>query len=69
MANIGLTSLLIRDHPVPLTSALEVAERELMGEFASCWPLTKVLDIGGSERCPRYTNVEPPVSGECIVLP
>ena len=51
----GITSLLINNRPVLLTSVLEVAEKELMGDFASSWPLTKVLDIGGSERRPNYT--------------
>ena len=27
-----------------------------MGGFANSWPLTKVLDIGGTKRCPKYTN-------------
>ncbi len=52
----GVTSLLIHDRPVLLTSALAVAEDELLGGFANSWPLTKVLDIGGTERCPKYTD-------------
>lgn len=48
--------MLLSNGPVLLTSALEVAERELMGEFACSWPLTKVLDIGGAERSPNYTR-------------
>lgn len=52
---IGVTSLLINNRPILLTSALEVAERELMGDYAHSWPLTKVLDIGGDERCPKYS--------------
>ena len=54
--HIGVTSLLIRDRLVLLSSALDVAEHELMGEFANSWPLTKVLDIGGAERHPKYTT-------------
>lgn len=52
----GVTSLLIQGQPVLLTSLLEVAECELMGGFADSWPLTKVLDIGGTKRCPKYTT-------------
>ena len=52
----GVTLLLIGDRAVPLPSALEVAETELMGRFATCWPLTKVLDIGGTERSPNYAT-------------
>jgi hypothetical protein len=48
--------LLIHGQPVLLTSVLEVAEHEVMGGFAKLWPLTKVLDIGGSERHPKYTT-------------
>lgn len=48
--------MLIGDCTISLTSALEVAEAELMGRFAACWPLTKVLDIGGMERSPNYTT-------------
>lgn len=61
----GVTSLLISGHAVLLTAALEVAERELMGSYASFWPLTKVLDIGGSERCPKYSEKVPLPSGWC----
>ena len=52
----GLTSLLLGSRAVLLPSALKVAEQELMGHFAASWPLTKVLDIGGSERSPNYTT-------------
>ena len=53
---IGITSLLIHHRPVLLPSALEVAEKELMGDYSSSWPLTKVLDIGGVQRIPNYTE-------------
>ncbi len=52
----GLTSLLINSKRILLTSALEVAEQELMGKYANLWPLTKILDIGGSDRMPNYTT-------------
>ena len=41
---------------VTLTSALDVAEKELMGTFRTLWPLTKILDIGGVERTPNYST-------------
>lgn len=50
-----MTSLLIHGRAVLLTAALEVAEAQLMGGFSNCWPLTKVLDIGGTRRLPKYT--------------
>ena len=64
----GLTSLLICGRRVLLTSALEVAEAELMGRYASCWPLTKVLDIGGTERSPKYTATVDQNPGACCLL-
>lgn len=54
--NPGVTSLVVGDRCVLLTKALEVAEDELMGKYASLWPLTKVLDIGGTARKPKYLN-------------
>ena len=53
---LGLTSLLIHGKEVLLTSALEVAEEDLMGGYAATWPLTKILDIGGTKRPPRFTS-------------
>ena len=47
---------MIGEQLVPLTVALEVAERELMGDYSSLWPLTKILDIGGTERPPNLTT-------------
>lgn len=52
----GLTSLLIRGEPVLLTEAMKWAESELMGSHAHHWPLTKLLDIGGVGRTPRFTG-------------
>ena len=54
--NEGLTSLFIGDELVPLPQALELAEAQLMGGYCSVWPLTKVLDIGGPARVPRYST-------------
>lgn len=59
---------MINDQAVLLTSALEVAEQQLMGDFASSWPLTKVLDIGGSERCPKYSSKVNQVQGQWTVM-
>ena len=52
--------MMIGDKHVLLTDALKVAEDKLMGGYASLWPLTKVLDIGGTARRPRFqeTDVE-----------
>ena len=51
----GITSLLIGDQLVSLPTALRVAEKELMGDYAALWPLTKILDIGGTKRQPNLT--------------
>ena len=55
LENEGLTSLLINGQSFPLPQALEVAEKELMGDYCNVWPLTKVLDIGGPARVPCYS--------------
>lgn len=54
--NEGVTSLFLGDHSIPLPQALEVAEKELMGDYNSQWPLTKVLDIGGPTCMPKFSD-------------
>ena len=51
----GLTELILQEETILFRDALKYAERELMGEYASQWPLTKVLDIGGSPKSPKYS--------------
>lgn len=46
--------MIVGDQCVLLTEALKVAEDKLMGKYASLWPLTKVLDIGGTARRPNF---------------
>ena len=48
--------LRVGDSHVLMTEALKVAEEELMGGYSSLWPLTKVLDIGGTARRPKYQD-------------
>lgn len=55
---VGITSVIIGDNRVLLTEALKVAEDKLMGGYASLWPLTKVLDIGGTARRPRFKETD-----------
>ncbi len=43
----GITSLLVNGKQVLLTDALSAAEKELMGDYAHLWPLTKVLYMYG----------------------
>ena len=50
--------MIIGDKHVLLTEALKVAEDKLMGGYASLWPLTKVLDIGGTARRPRFQETD-----------
>ena len=53
---LGITLLRVGESPVLLTDALRVAEDKLMGKYASSWPLTKVLDIGGTARRPKFVD-------------
>ena len=48
--------MIVGDNHVLLTEALKAAEDKLMGEYASLWPLTKVLDIGGTTRWPKFQD-------------
>lgn len=50
--------MIIGDKFVLLTEALEVAEDKMMGRYASLWPLTKVLDIGGTARRPKFQETD-----------
>lgn len=54
---------MVGERRVLLTDALRVAGRELMGDYASLWPLTKVLDIGGTARTPVYSGTGTTSSG------
>ena len=56
LENEGITSLIVGGVKVSLPEALEVAEDELMGSYNKSWPLTKVLDIGGPARAPKYST-------------
>ena len=47
--------MVINNRDVPITELLTVAEEALFGSYAPTWPLTKILDIGGTERVPRYS--------------
>ena len=51
----GITSLFIKDQLIEFPKAIEVAENLLLGAYNRCWPLTKVLDIGGPSRLPTYS--------------
>lgn len=53
----GLTVLLINEKKVLLTELVTVAEEAIFGSYASSWPLTKILDIGGTERVPQYSAI------------
>ena len=64
--NSGITSVIIGDKSVLLTEALKVAEDKLMGGYASLWPLTKVLDIGGRARRPRFQETD--IQSKCRII-
>lgn len=64
LENEGLTSLIVCDKHIYLSEALKHAEKELMGVYSGTWPLTKVLDIGGPPRTPKYTT--PTNNDDCV---
>ena len=67
--NEGVTYLYIGEDSVPLPQILEVAEKELMGDYNSQWPLTKVLDIGGSACTPLYSRTTSVPENEIPPIP
>jgi hypothetical protein len=69
LENEGLTSLLIEGQAHTLQSLLEVAEKDLMGEYTEKWPLAKVLDIGGPACVPRYMKCQSSLLPDCEVPP
>lgn len=58
----GTASLLFRD-------AVSLAEHELVGTYKTKWPLTKILDIGGSEVVPSFCTCDQPPSPEVPSIP
>ena len=56
----GLTVLNVGDGKVSFKAAIEVAEKKLLGDHEASWPLTKVLDIGGSTVSPSFGGKEVP---------
>ncbi len=53
----GITRLILGDAAtLPLTEALGAAGQCLFGSFLDRWPLTKILDIGGAEVIPDFTD-------------
>ena len=48
--------MVINKREVPITELVAVAEEAIFGRHASSWPLTKILDIGGTERVPHYST-------------
>ena len=48
--------MVINKREVPITELVAVAEEAIFGSHASSWPLTKILDIGGTERVPHYST-------------
>lgn len=60
----GITKLhLLNDRHIPLPDAVSLAGDIIMGDYASLWPLTKVLDIGGKSVKPSFSDSEevPPI--------
>jgi len=58
--NEGL-SLAILEHQdrinlVLFTDLVEIAEKFLLGEYSTSWPLTKILDIGGKPVKPSFSD-------------
>lgn len=53
----GITSLLIGNQEVLFSTALTLAGELLLGDYIDMWPLTKLLDIGGTPVVPKYSDV------------
>lgn len=52
----GITSLLVENQQILLSTALMLAGKDLLGDYINTWPLTKLLDIGGTPVVPQYTD-------------
>ena len=62
--NEGITHLKLHNgDEISFPKAIEIAEQPLMGDFASKWPLTKILDIGGPAVTPSFSTTSeiPPI--------
>jgi len=57
LSNEGITILLVGNQEILLTTALTLAGEDLLGDYVATWPLTKLLDIGGTPVVPHYTDV------------
>lgn len=60
----GITQLHLLDGTqLTLTDAISLAADVIMGDYATLWPLTKVLDIGGQPVKPSFSDKEevPPI--------
>ena len=53
----GITRLIVDSQEILFSVALTSADELLLGDYVDAWPLTKLLDIGGSPVAPQYTNV------------
>jgi len=54
--NEGLSSILLGESAFLFSDLLSAFEKELLGNYAAKWPLTKVLDIGGNLVVPRFPS-------------
>ena len=53
----GLSQVLLDNgEKISFTHAVELAEEELLGDYAQTWPLTKILDIGGDAIQPTFSD-------------
>ncbi len=63
----GISPLLIHTdngtEKILLSDAIILVQQDLLGDYASTWPLTKVLDIGGDPVVPSFSSAEevPPI--------
>ena len=56
----GLTEIKIESKFIPLHDIASLAEEKIFGKYMGSWPLTKILDIGGTPVTPSFSN-EPEV--------
>ena len=53
----GITTLLVGNQEILFSTALTLAGQLLLGDYIDTWPLTKLLDIGGTPVVPNYSDI------------
>ena len=61
--NEGLTKIKINSKLIFLKDIITISEKEVIGNYSKVWPLTKILDIGGTPVKTSFSEIEevPPI--------